>query len=47
MNSKVRTVALLLLGALVLAFASTGCNTSRGFGQDVEKLGDKIQEKAR
>ncbi len=40
--------ALLLTGAslILIAGASTSCNTTRGFGQDVEKTGDKIQEAA-
>ncbi|WP_035055548.1 entericidin A/B family lipoprotein [Andreprevotia chitinilytica] len=30
-----------------LAFAGlAGCNTMKGFGQDMQKLGDKIEEKA-
>jgi predicted small secreted protein len=32
--------------ALLLAFAFTGCNTMRGLGQDTERVGEKIQEKA-
>ena len=28
----------------LLAIVSTGCNTAHGFGKDVEKAGDKIQE---
>ncbi|MBA2351410.1 MAG: entericidin A/B family lipoprotein [Burkholderiales bacterium] len=31
----------LLLGAFL-----AGCNTMQGFGRDVEKLGDKIEDKA-
>jgi len=38
-----KTIATLLAAAFVLA----GCNTVRGFGQDVQKVGDKIEEKAR
>jgi Entericidin EcnA/B family. len=34
----------LIVAAAVLTLA--GCNTVHGFGQDVEKLGDKIQKKA-
>lgn len=30
----------------VLLGLATGCQTSKGFGKDVEKLGDKIQEKS-
>jgi predicted small secreted protein len=47
MNSSSRfTVLALLLTASLLALATTGCQTSKGFGKDVEKLGDKIQEKS-
>jgi predicted small secreted protein len=35
---------LMLLGVLG---ALTGCNTMHGFGQDVERGGEKIQDKAR
>ena len=35
-------VALASLCAALLA----GCNTMRGLGQDTEKVGEKIQEKA-
>ena len=38
-----KLVFVLLAAAYVLA----GCNTMRGFGQDVQKVGDKIEEKAR
>jgi predicted small secreted protein len=38
-----RLVVLLCITAL-LAIAGTGCNTAHGFGKDVEKAGDKIQE---
>lgn len=47
MNSSLKRFAFLLTGALLFAFVGTGCNTSKGFGKDVEKLGDKIQEKAK
>ncbi len=46
MNSIHRRTLLVLLTAALLALATAGCQTSKGFGQDVEKLGDKIQEKA-
>jgi predicted small secreted protein len=46
MNSPLKRLALLLLTASAIALATTGCQTSKGFGKDVEKLGDKIQEKA-
>ncbi len=31
---------------IVAAFSLTGCNTMHGLGQDVEKVGEKIQKKA-
>jgi entericidin A len=31
---------------LIIAGVSSSCNTTRGFGQDVEKTGDKIQHAA-
>lgn len=46
MNSSLKRFALLVLAAAALALATTACQTSKGFGKDVEKLGDKIQEKA-
>ena len=32
--------------ALLLALIVSGCNTMRGLGQDTERAGEKIQEKA-
>lgn len=46
MNSTSRRLALLLLTAAFFALITTGCQTSKGFGKDVEKLGDNIQKKA-
>jgi len=40
MNRIVGVVATVL----VLALVAAGCNTLRGFGKDVEKGGEKIQE---
>ncbi|MCC2674582.1 MAG: Entericidin EcnA/B family [Ramlibacter sp.] len=40
---KAITTATLIAVALLLA----GCNTMRGFGQDVQKVGDKIEDKAK
>ena len=36
-----------LIMLLAVAFALAGCNTMKGFGQDVQKVGDKIEEKSR
>jgi predicted small secreted protein len=38
-----RIIVLLFVTAL-LAISSIGCNTAHGFGKDMEKAGDKIQE---
>lgn len=32
--------------AVLFALIATGCNTLRGIGQDTERAGEKIQEKA-
>jgi predicted small secreted protein len=37
-------IALLLLAATLLATVGAGCNTAKGFGKDVEKAGEKIQD---
>ena len=37
-----RLMALMLL-ALFSVGTLTACNTTKGFGQDVEKVGDKIE----
>ena len=40
-----RLVTLLFAAALlVIAGASVGCNTAHGFGKDMEKAGEKIQD---
>jgi predicted small secreted protein len=39
-----KTLATLI--ALSFAFALAGCNTARGLGQDIQKVGDKIEDKA-
>ena len=36
-----------LLVMLAMLFALSACNTMEGFGKDVEKLGSKIEEKAK
>ena len=40
-----RSMALLLL-ALFSAGAVTACNTIEGAGQDVQKVGEKVEDKA-
>jgi predicted small secreted protein len=46
MNSTTKRSVLLWLAVAVFSLVTMGCNTSRGFGKDVEKLGDKIEKKA-
>jgi predicted small secreted protein len=46
MNPRFRRLATLAIISTLLALVS-GCQTSKGFGKDVEKLGDKIQEKSK
>lgn len=36
----------LIVIALLAAFALSGCNTVRGFGQDVKKAGGELEEAA-
>ncbi len=45
MNNTAKSSLLVLLVAGILAL--TGCNTAHGFGKDVEKTGEKIQEKTK
>ncbi|MGM3174643.1 entericidin A/B family lipoprotein [Dickeya lacustris] len=40
-----KTIAL-LAAALLMAATLSGCNTARGFGQDVQKLGSTISHSA-
>ncbi len=42
----IRLMALATGALLLVAGISTSCSTARGFGKDVEKTGDKIQEAA-
>lgn len=37
---------LIALAGIVTVIAMTGCNTVEGFGQDVQKGGQKIEEAA-
>jgi predicted small secreted protein len=46
MNSSKKFRSCLFLLASLFALAATGCNTTEGFGKDLEKAGDKIQDKA-
>ncbi len=37
-------LVLLFFAAALLAVGSVGCNTAHGFGKDMEKAGEKIQQ---
>ena len=37
-------LVLLFLASTLLALVSVGCNTAHGFGKDLEKAGEKVQE---
>ncbi|SMC22317.1 Predicted small secreted protein [Andreprevotia lacus DSM 23236] len=39
-----KTIATLML--IAAAFAMSGCNTMKGFGKDLQKAGEKIEDKA-
>ena len=41
-----KSTLLALAAALLCASLFTGCNTMRGLGQDTERAGEKIQQKA-
>ena len=42
--SAVQRFVLSVLAASLLAIAGSGCNTAHGFGKDVERTGEKIQD---
>ncbi len=39
-----KSTVVLLFVATLLAIVSLGCNTAHGFGKDMEKAGEKIQD---
>jgi predicted small secreted protein len=46
MKQTAKLALLPLAFAVFFALVATGCNTMRGLGQDTERAGEKIQEKA-
>jgi len=43
MNTLIERVVVLLLLTSFLAIVGVGCNTAHGFGKDMEKAGEGIQ----
>ena len=43
---KERTMKVMMSLLIAATFVLAGCNTMHGMGHDVEKVGDKIQEKS-
>jgi predicted small secreted protein len=43
MTTLTKRIVVLLFVAVLLTVTSIGCNTAHGFGKDVEKAGEGIQ----
>jgi predicted small secreted protein len=41
----INRIIVMAFAAALLVMASTGCHTARGFGEDMEHAGEKIQDK--
>ena len=44
MTTQIKRIVVLLFVSALLAIINTGCNTAHGFGKDVEKTGENIQD---
>jgi entericidin B len=44
-KERMKRILIALLAAFVLSSVVTGCNTTRGAGEDIEHAGQKIQDK--
>lgn len=44
MTTQIKRIVVLLFVTAFLTLVTTGCNTARGFGKDVERTGEKIQD---
>lgn len=44
MTKLTKRIVVLLFVTALLAIVTTGCNTAHGFGKDMEKAGEKIQD---
>jgi predicted small secreted protein len=47
MKIHLKSIILLCCATAAIAFISSGCGTVRGFGSDVERAGENIEESAR
>lgn len=45
MTTQIKRIVVLLFVTALLTLVSTGCNTTKGFGKDVESTGEAIQGK--
>jgi predicted small secreted protein len=44
MTTLTKRIVVLLFVTALLAIVNTGCNTAHGFGKDMERTGEKIQD---
>ena len=44
MTTHIKRIVVLLCITALLAIVGVGCNTAHGFGKDMEKAGEKIQD---
>jgi predicted small secreted protein len=44
MTTHIKRIVVLLCITVLLTIVNTGCNTAHGFGKDMEKAGEKIQD---
>lgn len=44
MTTLTKRIVVLLFVTALLAIGGMGCNTAHGFGKDMEKTGEKIQD---
>ena len=46
MKIQINKSIILVIAALFFGVFATGCNTMEGFGEDVEQVGDNIEDTA-
>ena len=44
MNTLIKRIVVLLLLTTLLTIVGVGCNTAHGFGKDMERAGESIQD---